>query len=312
MPTTPSASLSSPLKLLGQAFQIYRTHFKRFIGIVFLTQIAGYVVGGTVILVGIIIAFILGAGYFLGSSTGEELSALAFVGIGVFIICMLVGIFLLLFISSVGTVALVLAIATRNGLPPIGRLVKSAASSVLPYWWVMFLSSFLVMGGLGLFLIPGLLFSLWFSQAMFIVILERVGGMNALLKSREYMRGRIIGYIWRMFVFSVIMMVVYFAVGMFPLLARLGSGEESGIANSFASIVSFILSLITWPFSTIYSILLFDELRAARGSFTLTVTAGRKLKYLAVALLGYALILIILVLIIISSINASYFDGPLV
>lgn len=303
MPTTPLITLSSPIGLLEKSLEIYRGHFKRLIGIILFTQLTAFISGFSLLFLGILVAFLAGAGNIFSSGLGERLTALVFVGVGVFLVCLIVGFLLFLFVSAWGGVALVLAVTTRNQPLPLGQLFKTTASRVLPYWWVMFLSGFLVLGGLSLLIIPGFLFALWFSQAMYIVILEGTGGMSALFKSREYMRDRLIAFLFRMIVFQIIWMTVFVLIDMFPLLTRLITGNESRIVSILSNSVSLIMTIILIPLSTIYYVLLYEELKAARGPFALTVTTGRKLKYLAVAVAGYIVFLILPFLLLIAVIN---------
>src|SRR3990172_5269554 len=285
MPTTPLFTLSSPISLLEKSFEIYRRHFKRLIGIILFTQLTAFIAGFSLLMLGVLVAVLAGVGNIFSSGMGERLTALVFVGIGIFLVCLIVGFLLFLFVSAWGGVAIVLAVATRNQPLPLGLLFKTAALRVLPYWCVMFLSGFLVLGSISLFFIRGFLFALWFSQAMYIVILEGTGGINALIKSREYMRDRLIAYLVRMFVFQVIWIAIYVLIDMFPLLTRLVMGEESHIFSILSNTVSFFMTIILIPLSTLYYLLLFEQLKKARGPFVLTVTASRKLKYIGIALL---------------------------
>jgi len=57
------------------------------------------------------------------------------------------------------------------------------------FLWVLLLSWFIVTGGYLLFFVPGLLFTLWFIFAAFVLAREDTRGMEALLKSRAYVSG---------------------------------------------------------------------------------------------------------------------------
>jgi len=62
-----------------------------------------------------------------------------------------------------------------------------------PYLWVFFLLNIIIAGGFFLFIIPGVLFSVWFSLALFVLIFEERRGFNALFRSKHLVSGKFWG-----------------------------------------------------------------------------------------------------------------------
>lgn len=106
------------------------------------------------------------------------------------------------------------------------------------YWWVMGLVFFLVLGGVFLFLLPGILFSVWFSFALFVLVGGGARGMNALAASRDLFRGRF----WPVF-------------GRLLLLGLLNG------AVSWVPFVGGIASLALAPLFLLAQVLLYEELK---------------------------------------------------
>ena len=46
------------------------------------------------------------------------------------------------------------------------------------------------MGGFVFFIVPGVIFSIWLSFSVLILIVENEKGTNALVRSKEYVKGR--------------------------------------------------------------------------------------------------------------------------
>ena len=62
----------------------------------------------------------------------------------------------------------------------------------------------MVMGGFLLFFVPGIIFAIWFSFAAFILIQEDLRGVDALAKSKFYVKGRILPIFGRFFILFVL------------------------------------------------------------------------------------------------------------
>lgn len=157
-------------------------------------------------------------------------------------------------------------------------------------FWVGFLSFIIIAGGFIFFGIPGIIFSVWFSLASYIVIVENIRGMNALLKSREYVRGRA----WEVF---GLFLVIFLIGGALSFGAQIGLWILSMIFTIFGmAFIGIILSLSVWvilmlftPFMITYSFLIYKHLREIKGDVVFDSSTGKKLGYLAVGVLGLLL-----------------------
>lgn len=118
-----------------------------------------------------------------------------------------------------------------------------------PYAWASILVGFIVIGGFILLIIPGIIFSFWYSLYGYTVILENLRGMAALRKSKEYVKGYILQIIWRWLV--LVPVIVVMLIPIFLL-------DDYKLATN---IYSAILVLFSAPYLTAYQYLIYKHLK---------------------------------------------------
>jgi hypothetical protein len=175
-----------------------------------------------------------------------------------------------------GIAATVYAVVDRD-LGIKDSLVR-AWERVGAFMWFFSLYGFVLTGAFLLFFIPGVIFLVWFSFGQFIFAAENEKGMNALLKSKEYVKGQWFEVFGRLFVIWGVSAVA----GMVPFLGPL-------------------LSLAFAPFLTIFTFLIYRDLRTLKGEISGPSSAGERFKLIGIATLGY----LVLPLIIISLMGAA-------
>jgi len=214
-----------------------------------------------------------------------------------FIILYILSILAYIFIASWSQIALLYTIKNNKENIGIRQSYKKALRKILPYWWTLFLLGLVVTGGLMLLLIPGIIFIIWFMFAAYILILEDTGGLNALLKSREYVEGHWWGVLWRYIFIMVFFIIILVIPNLIIQLLKL-------------TFLNFIFSLITYfvvtPLIVIYTFLLYDSLRMLKGQFTFVPAKKSRTVFALVAVLGGIIIpLTILGTIALIAINPS-------
>ncbi|MBC7961919.1 MAG: zinc-ribbon domain-containing protein [Steroidobacteraceae bacterium] len=143
---------------------------------------------------------------------------------------------------------------------------------IIPLMWTGFLTGFIISGGFMLFIIPGIIFMVWFFFAQFILIKEDVHGMNALLKSREYVRGEWFNVALRL----LLIWAASILVGAIPLAGP-------------------ILYIVFFPFVMIFHYLIYRDLREMKGDVPFSCGAADILKWPAVSLAGFIIVPLALV-----------------
>jgi len=162
------------------------------------------------------------------------------------------------------------------------------------YIWVYLLLNIIIAGGFLLFLIPGVLFTIWFSLALFVLIFEEKKGFEALFRSKQLIKGNFWGVLARFLILNLIT-----GIGLFLIFALifLGTGNKQ-IIEGASGLLSYLLQLFIIPFFIIYAFLIYDNLREIKSEISYRKPAKiEKLKYVLPGILGITIIgLIIFVL----------------
>lgn len=154
---------------------------------------------------------------------------------------------------------------------------------VFPFMWLYSLIGFIVVGGFLLFFIPGVIFLIWFGFAQFILFGEDVRGMDALLKSKEYVRDK-----W----FDVFLRfcLIWLASGAIGLVPFLGP----------------VLSILFFPFVMIFKCLIYRDLKLSKGeNLSYAQSPGEKFKWIGVSVLGYIVFPLLIIIVFIGIFGAS-------
>ncbi|MEY3784003.1 MAG: hypothetical protein RLZZ230_325 [Candidatus Parcubacteria bacterium] len=121
-----------------------------------------------------------------------------------------------------------------------------ASENVGSFFWVSFLATMVVYGGMILFFIPSLIVAVLVGFAPYVYVKEGLKGMNAVLRSRELVRGRW----WTVFKLGLIMFLLFFglAIG----IGIISSSLSFVVADSKA--LDLMLSLITQTVVSVFMI----------------------------------------------------------
>ncbi len=137
-------------------------------------------------------------------------------------------------------------------------------ASLRVFWPALYTSIFkgiIVALGTLLFLIPGIIFSIWYSFVLFGVVLNGEHGWSALKSSKNLTQGRWWGVVWRLlvptFVFgigiAIANLISLLLLGMLPL-----SSESNALLSN---ILSSLFSAIFTPLTTIAMLNLYFSLK---------------------------------------------------
>lgn len=153
------------------------------------------------------------------------------------------------------------------------------------------ISGLMVLGAMGLFIVPGIILSILFTFVMYEVVVGNQSAMTALSRSA----GMVHKYFW-----PVVGRIAAFAVlsmGVNLLFGIVNNDPES--AHGVLVIGEFIVQTGVTIFSLIYSAVLYQAVKKAAGSASLSMT-----RWTTVSLLGWVL-LILLAYSVSGSLNAS-------
>jgi len=180
-------------------------------------------------------------------------------------------------LSMLATMALVLSIRYRinNAMDAYSK----AISLFFSYLWVVIITALVITGGLILFIIPGVIFAIWFIFSQYAFLIEEKKGYEALKRSKELVKGRAIDVIYRIIIIVLITAFVltttYFLLGIISLGISIVVGKfsipVSSIVLKVFEIISGILHtslrwLVITPIAVLFWIHLYDLLFKDKSS----------------------------------------------
>jgi heme/copper-type cytochrome/quinol oxidase subunit 2 len=232
-----SKNLKPISKLLKESFEIYRLKIKTLLGIVALP-------------VGFSFFFWI-LRYFLSSTSIKYSFWFS----------------LLEFISSLGTFSLWL-LAIPSLIYSLEKNIgikdsfKRGFKILLPYFWVWFLFNVIVAGAFLIFIIPGILFFIWFSLAIFVLLFEEKRGLNALFKSKHLIKRNF----WKVFTrFLILFLIIVGVAFSLAFISVHFSPKNRQIADPLNQILSYFLQILLLPFILIYGFLIYNDLKEIKA-----------------------------------------------
>lgn len=193
-------SLPGAKAILSQAWALYKQRLGTFLGVMIIPTLV------LIVIVPLFVGSELLESKFLYSKFSAGASGFSVVAAKVS--------FLIIFISQLwGETALLYAIKDSQEGIGVVEAYRRGWHKIFSYLWLSFLAGFIIIGGFLLFVIPGIIFAVWFGVAAFVLIAEDLKGMNALLNSREYVRGKWGDVFWRLIFISVLS----FIIGIIPI-----------------------------------------------------------------------------------------------
>lgn len=249
IPLPINAELPKARQILNEAWVIYRNRFKTLVAIT-LIPTAGYLL---FILLGIIVTAVS-----VGVLKESTVSIQPWIIAG--IIFSIVVIITLVYFYVWATVAQLYAI--KDQAEGIGwkEAYKRSRPKINPFFSTGLLSGLAVLGGFILFIIPGVIFALWFSQSPYVVVEEGLSNTSALKRSKYYVQGRWSQIFGKLFYMGAITLLLYIALAI--VLAILAS--IFGLRPENTSWISNVFSVIWTPLVTVYGYLLYKYARATR------------------------------------------------
>ena len=188
------------------------------------------------------------------------------------IIVTILAFIIFLFIAA-GMVIQMVADAHEGKELDLGRSFRVASSKIFNLIGAAILVGFLTLIGLFLFIIPGILFYVWFSLSAQAVILEDKSAKDSLSRSKELVKGnwwKTFGVIFVIGIFLFILNLIANFIGGF-LYDQIREDHSEYIAITVFFVFSYVLLAFLAPLYAIALTLLFIDLRI-RETLPLQVT----------------------------------------
>jgi MFS family permease len=147
-----------------------------------------------------------------------------------------------------------------------GAITRSV-KIIFPFIWIAIVSSLVQLGGSVLLVIPGIVASVFISQAFYILIVEDVRGIPALLRSWQYVRGRW----WQVFGRILVLVLILAIVGLLVVviisstgLSPQKIGDKEIIPFPGIVINQLVEVFFVIPFAAAYLYLLYHSLKESK------------------------------------------------
>lgn len=262
--------------LLRRAFSAYRVRLGTFIGIMFISLIAGLVV---------------------------SIPSLVISGLGGILFSIILALARIV-ISFWAQIALIFAVKDREEKIGVIESLRRGWHKIIPFAWISILVGFITIGGYMLFIIPGIIFSIWFAFSTYVLISEDLRGMNALFRNKQLTAGYWWKVLWRFFVMGVVMLIPIVLVYMILIVGSLTI--FAGPATLALSVISLIIPLLITPFVIVFGFLLYEDLKRQKAKVVFEPPKkGTKIKFILIGILGLLLIPVIFGSIVLVSLGGA-------
>lgn len=213
--------------------------------LLFLLSVATYVV---VALALVMVFFLFGMGALLFSPGGMQSAFTNPLGVIAFSLGIILSVFAIVIITIVFQIASIRLVYNPEKKQSLIQLIKTSYPFVWPVFVVSFISGVLSLGGYGLLIIPGIIFSLFFSFSTYEALFNNQRGINALRRSYALFSTNFWGILGRLALFTLITIIISFAMP----------------KNSSMGILTTLINIVIGWFSLCYSLALYKQV--AKGN----------------------------------------------
>jgi len=205
------------------------------------------------------------------SLTSNAFSAIISISLALSVLVYLV----VLIFSLWSSLSLLHTVKERENKINFGEALRRGLAGLGSYIWVSFLVFAVVALGLILFIVPGIIFSVWFSLSLYVLVSENKKGISALKRSKELISGYVTAYFGRTLLFGLLCSIVLAAFSLVVYLFSLLSPVLSHIATIF--------DIIAAPLFVIFSFLVYESIKKAKDEGC--ARSPREIKYVLAFLL---------------------------
>lgn len=162
-----------------------------------------------------------------------------------------------IYFGVIGSAMLVLAMKDRQA--DCKALMLKAKPLFWPFLWVSVLSGLLLILLYIAFIIPGIIFTIFWALASYTLIYENKTGMSALKRSKELTKG----HWWAIFGRYLVYILIY-AIFSMIVSTLFVWGKEGSWFFYFGQLINYIASFIFMPFSVVFFFVLYRNLKAIK------------------------------------------------
>ncbi|MGE5297655.1 MAG: YciC family protein [Acidobacteriaceae bacterium] len=179
----------------------------------------------------------------------------------IYILTIVIGALLFAFLNLWLQTTLIAAVKNRNQAETAKSLYQQTKKLVGPYFWISFLEGLLIGIGFVLFIIPGIIFMIFYAFSGYVLVGEGERGFKALKKSKEYVKGHWWGVAGRVLGVVILVLIVVYL----PAFIIAGGIHDQKTQESVMGLVEFIIGLFICPFVICYIYMLYERLKGIKA-----------------------------------------------
>ncbi|HEY1037013.1 MAG TPA: hypothetical protein VGE62_00360 [Candidatus Paceibacterota bacterium] len=164
----------------------------------------------------------------------------------------------------------------------VRQAYAEARKHVASFLWVSLLSGLAIMSSMLLLVIPGIIVAVFVVVAPLVVLFEEEKGINALFKSREYVRGNF----WKVLSYGLVTVLISAIIGLVISIPKM-----LGL-DPVTDLLDFLRTFLLDGFWFAYAYVIYRYLKASKPSLGF-VTPGKNQKRVAVGLITFAILVIL-------------------
>lgn len=244
--TTSMAKTFAPIdQLMKDSWERVKRTWKQMV-LLYLALVVFFAVvfGGTV-------TFFIASGVAFSGSPEKLASVVA----GGMIAALLLGI-LSVAVSTVFQAALLLAVSESKAYPTLGSKIKRGFQLFLPLFATSLITLFLVMGGMGLLIIPGIAIAILVSYTIYEIVLADTRMMTAIRNSVTIIQQNF----GEVFVRVIIIFLISLGISIVLNLLQVGLGDNEA-SKSLVGLLNLVISPVFAFFSLAYYYQVYKEAR---------------------------------------------------
>lgn len=170
---------------------------------------------------------------------------------------------------SISLAQIIKNLLNKQPLPPTKQILLANSHLLWPVIYTSAISALIILGGSILFLVPGIIFSMWYAFIFYAVVFEKQGGLSALRYSKSMVVERWFAILWRITVPAVVFGLAAYSITYiveFPLFF-FPTNTTTGLIGI---VINNLVSILLMPLTTTASVILYLNAKKSKPT-----TSGR-------------------------------------
>lgn len=278
--TPESNRFPSFMELLKESWQVYKNRWKTIVATILAP------IGVALLLAIPFLVFLVAMGFSLSTKSNNSFTPMM---IGIAVIYIIIFVILMVLFQLWAQVSLLVAIRDRAEKVGTKAAYGKSKTFILRYFLLGIALCFVIAFGYVLFVIPGIIFGLWFGLSYYVLVTENTGVIESMKKSKEYVKGKLVDIFYRNLLFGLFYIAAYIIFSIVP------------VVNLFSRLLdAFILA----PLALIFMFLIYENLKNLKGKAVSNPTS--KLKLLSLIILYLIVGVVFLYIVAIGILNALH------